>query len=196
VSDIFGGHFHYKLVGHDVNRGIAAAIMTGARAADSEIICSMDCDGTYDACQLETLIPMLNGADVAMVTGSPYRPDGNVLNVPLWRLALSRLASSLYRAAVSRELHTYTSCFRVYRRSILLKLPIRREGFVGISEVIWQLNRRGYQIRECPSNLDTRRYGQSKMRTAQVALGHLNLLRQVTLDRIGRRLAKMILSAS
>ena len=55
------------------------------------------------------------GADV--VTASPYHPDGGVANVPAYRLILSRGASFLYRVALRRDVHTYTSIFRAYRRA-------------------------------------------------------------------------------
>jgi hypothetical protein len=55
--------------------------------------------------------------DVAMVTASPYHPSGRVLNVPRWRLFLSKNLSALYRRVCRHKLWTYTSCFRVYRRS-------------------------------------------------------------------------------
>ena len=37
-----------------MNRGVAAAILTGIRAADTDIVCSIDCDCTYDPLQLES----------------------------------------------------------------------------------------------------------------------------------------------
>ena len=43
-------------------------------------------------------------------------PAGPVRNVPGWRLFALEGASCLYRRVLRQKLHTYTSCFRVYRR--------------------------------------------------------------------------------
>jgi len=42
-----------------VNGGVAAAILTGLRAADTEIACSIDADCTYDPHELGNMIPLL-----------------------------------------------------------------------------------------------------------------------------------------
>ena len=123
MQRIFGKSPDVKLVRHDANKGVAAAILTGIRAADAEIVCSIDCDCTYDPLELERMIPLL-GDDAAMVTASPYHPLGGVRNVPGWRLFLSRGASWLYRRTLRQKLATYTSCFRVYRKSAVADLKI------------------------------------------------------------------------
>ena len=82
---------------HPENRGVAAAIMTGIRNAPTEIVCSIDCDCSYDPSTLARMIPLLQNAD--MVTASPYHPQGSVRNVPGWRLVLSKtLSRSLQRS--------------------------------------------------------------------------------------------------
>jgi len=100
------------VIEHDVNRGIAAAIMTGVRHASTEIVCSMDFDCSYDPVQMGNLLPLM-ADNVDLITASPYHPDGDVLNVPEWRLVISRCASIAYRLVTGLNLYTYTSCFRV-----------------------------------------------------------------------------------
>src|SRR5512143_2508186 len=81
---------------HTENRGVADAILTGLVAAPTELVCSIDADCTYDPQQLESILPpLVDGA--ALVTASPYHPEGRVRNVPEWRLVLSRTLSHIYR---------------------------------------------------------------------------------------------------
>src|SRR5205085_2627348 len=115
---------------------------------------------------------------------SPYHPAGQVTGVPAWRLWLSRLASRLYSLVMRNQLHTYTSCFRVYRKSSVSHLPLSRGGFVGVVELLWQLDRRGGTIAECPAVLTARTTGQSKMRTVRTALAHLRLLAEAAWQRL------------
>jgi dolichol-phosphate mannosyltransferase len=187
LQKYFSGDATARLIKHEVNRGIAAAIGAGFAHASGEMVASLDADFTYDPLQLVALLKRMT-PDVDLVVASPYHPQGKVEGVPGWRLALSRLASRMYRAVMQNKLYTYTSCVRVYRRSAVVDLPVRRGGFVGIVELVWQLDRRGGRIVECPAVLTVRTTGHSKMRVARVAWAHLGLLAEAAWDRlIGRR---------
>jgi dolichol-phosphate mannosyltransferase len=175
LHDYFADEPRTRLIRHDTNRGIAAAIHTGMREASGEIVASLDADCTYDPLQLLALLRRMND-EIDLVVASPYHPAGKITGVALWRLALSRLASRFYRGVMRNKLYTYTSCVRVYRRSSVIDLPLTQPRFVGIVELVWQLDRRGGKIVECPAELTVRTTGQSKMRVARTALAHLRLL--------------------
>jgi dolichol-phosphate mannosyltransferase len=136
------------------------------------------------------MIPMLKD-DVDMVTASPYHPDGGVRNVPTWRLFLSKRLSSLYRAVLGEKLHTYTSCFRIYRKSAVERLEVREDGFLGVAEMLGLVALEGGRIAECPAVLEVRLLGRSKMRVVKTMAGHLKLLLRLGAWRLspGRRTA-------
>jgi polysaccharide deacetylase family protein (PEP-CTERM system associated) len=175
LQDLFGAQPDCTLVQQPANRGVTAAIVAGILAARTELVCSIDCDCTYDPLDLERLVPRLTEG-VDLVTGSPYHPEGRVFNVPRWRLALSKTASALYRLVLRNKLHTYTSCFRVYRRSAVVDLSLREDGFLGVAELLGRLDLKGSRIVECPTTLEVRILGESKMKTARTIAGHLRLL--------------------
>ncbi|MCY7376968.1 MAG: hypothetical protein LH472_13495 [Pyrinomonadaceae bacterium] len=111
-----------------------------------------------------------------MVTASPYHKNGGVRNVPEWRLFLSKGASFLYRRVLRSKLDTYTSCFRVYRRSSVVNLPMTETGFLGVAEMLGRLDLSGGKIIEYPATLEVRLFGFSKMKTLRTVFGHLKLL--------------------
>jgi polysaccharide deacetylase family protein (PEP-CTERM system associated) len=184
----FGGRPDCTLVRHDRNQGVAAAIRTGMHAATAEIVCSIDCDCTYDPHELGRMIPLLTD-DVDVVTASPYHPEGKVKNVPQWRLLLSKSLSRLYRVVLRQKLHTYTSCFRVYRRRAAVDVPVRTGGFLGVAEMLGRLDLAGCRIVEFPATLEARMLGRSKMKVLRTIVGHLGLLSLFIRLRIGRRTA-------
>jgi polysaccharide deacetylase family protein (PEP-CTERM system associated) len=186
MQRIFGGHPRCELLRHADNRGVAAAILTGIRHADTEVVCSIDCDCTYDPHQLRRLIPMLEDG-VDLVTASPYHPQGKVFNVPAWRLSLSKGLSRLYRLVLDHKLATYTSCFRVYRRGAVMGLPVKAGGFLGVAEMLGLLDLAGGRIVECPAALEVRLLGRSKMKIARTMAGHLRLLARLAAARYRRR---------
>jgi len=175
LHDYFGEQNHMTILRHVTNRGIAAAIATGLRHARTEMVASLDADCTYDPLQLVHMLPLL-ADDVDLVVASPYHPGGAVEGGSAWRLVLSRMASRFYRAVLRNKLHTYTSCVRIYRRSSVVDLALRNGGFVGVTELVWQLDRRGGKIVEHPAVLTVRKTGHSKMRLARTTWAHLRLL--------------------
>ncbi len=178
LERLFGARGDCRVVRHARNRGVAQAILTGIRAARHEVVASIDCDCTYDPHELGRIVPLLTG-DVDVVTGSPYHPRGAVRNVPRWRLSLSRGASALYRVVLRQRLHTYTSCFRVYRRSALAGLELRHGGFLGVAEMLGRLDLAGARIVEYPTTLNVRVLGHSKMKVARTVGGHLRVLAEL-----------------
>ncbi len=190
LNRIFGGRDNCQLLRHTTNRGVAAGILTGIRHASTDIVCSIDCDCTYDPHELANMIPLLaDGVD--LVTASPYHPKGGVRNVPRWRLGLSRSLSALYRRLLHNKLHTYTSCFRVYRRQVALSVSVRRGGFLGVAEHIGKLDLAGAKIVEYPTVLEVRMLGRSKMKVVRTIIGHLSLYASLVVQRLTGVVPKM-----
>jgi polysaccharide deacetylase family protein (PEP-CTERM system associated) len=175
LQSIFGGRANCTIVRHERNRGVAATIMTGIRTSETEVVCSMDCDCTYDPRELAPMVELLT-PDVDMVTASPYHKSGKVLNVPGWRLFLSRTLSRMYGVVLRHQLATYTACFRVYRRSAVADMPLSRAGFIGVAELLGRLDLAGSEIVEYPTTLEVRILGRSKMKIVMTMAGHVGLL--------------------
>ncbi len=185
LARLFGARGDCRVVRHARNGGVAQAILTGVRAARHEVVASIDCDCTYDPHELGRIVPLLaDGVD--LVTASPYHRAGAVRNVPRWRLALSKGASACYRLVLRQRLHTYTSCFRVYRRSAVAGLALRHGGFLGVAEMIGRLDLAGSRIVEYPTTLNVRILGHSKMKVARTVGGHLRLLAELAALRLRR----------
>jgi len=186
LKELFEPKNNVQILQHESNRGVAAGIMTGIRAAKTEIVCSMDCDCTYDPHELLKMLPLMR-ENVDLVTASPYHKNGGVRNVPGWRLFLSRGASFLYRRVLSSKLDTYTSCFRVYRRSAFRDMELNEPGFLGVPEMLGRLDLQGGKIVEFPAVLEVRLFGVSKMKTARTIAGHLKLLSRLAKMRAFRK---------
>jgi polysaccharide deacetylase family protein (PEP-CTERM system associated) len=182
LQSLFGDRLNHRLIRHAQNLGVAAATLTGIRHADTPMVCAIDADCTYDPHQLQNLIPLLTDS-VDLVTASPYHPLGGVLNVPRWRLFLSRGASRLYRLLLRNKLHTYTSCFRVYRKSVMDGIRVTDGRFLGITEILWKLDQSGSQIVECPAVLEARMLGTSKLKTVRGIIAHLKLIARIAYQR-------------
>ncbi len=175
LTGLFGARADCTIVRHPVNRGVAHAILTGIGAARSDLVVSIDADCTYDPHEMGRLVDALERG-ATLVTASPYHPDGHVIGVPAWRLALSRTLSRLYRRVLGAQLHTYTSCFRGYHRAAFTGMVLQHRGFLGVAETLARAVLSGATVTEVPATLESRLIGRSKMRVIPVIFGHLRLL--------------------
>ena len=181
LPQVFGDVPDCEIVLHDRNRGVAAAILTGIAHARTDLVATIDADCSYDPLLLREMLPLARDADV--VTASPYHPQGRVENVPRWRLFLSRTLSRIYDRLLHDRLHTYTSCFRIYRRKAVEGIELSDGGFPGMAEILIRMLRRGARVVEFPTLLESRVLGVSKMRTLRTIRGHLRLLRRLRSER-------------
>jgi dolichol-phosphate mannosyltransferase len=99
-----------------------------------------------------------------------------VYNVPSWRLSLSRTLSAIYSQLLSSKIHTYTSCFRVYRKAAVDTLPVQQGGFLGVAELLIRLRLAGGRVVEYPTTLASRLFGESKMKVLRTIFKHLGLI--------------------
>lgn len=175
LEALLGTKSNARVIRQPENTGVMGAILTGIHEAKSELVCSMDCDCSYDPHELQNMLPKLTDG-VDLVTASPYHRDGHVRNVPSWRLLLSKGLSQLYRLVLPVQLQTYTSCFRVYRKSAATQITLSDTGFLGVAEFLGKLAINGSTIVEHPATLEVRIFGESKMKTMQTIRGHLGLL--------------------
>lgn len=167
-----------RVVTHAVNQGLGAALRSGFVAARGDVIVTTDSDATYPFAEIPRLLAVLErGADV--VTASPYHPAGGVLHVPAYRLVLSRGASLLYRAVLGRDVHTYTSMFRAYRRQVLSTVGFDATGFLSGTELLVNAIVAGFRVAEYPTVLHARRFGTSKAKLARTVSAHLGFIMQL-----------------
>jgi dolichol-phosphate mannosyltransferase len=186
MRSLFGDGPRYLIHHSPVNRGIGGALRDGLGLTRGEILVTMDSDCTYDPAEIGPLVaPLLQGWDIA--TGSPYHPRGHVLNVPAWRLFISRGLSMLYWLVAPVKLWTYTSMFRAYRREALRSIEWRSDGFLSTSEILMEGAAGGLTIFELPTTLSRRSFGASKIRLLQVMGDHLRYLRRLATNREYRR---------
>ncbi len=171
----FGHREDCKIVRHEQNRGVAAGCLTGIDNAETELVAVIDADCTFNPQQLLTMMPMMTD-NVDMVITSPLHRLGKVVNVPGWRLMMSRGAAFLYRRVLRHKFSSYTSCFRIYRRQIVEGMSLNNTGFCGVAEILGRLDLAGYRIVECPAVLDVRLLGYSKINTVKTVFDHVRLI--------------------
>ncbi len=165
-----------KILHHEMNKGIGAAMATAFIAAQGDVVCTMDADCTYSPEQIESMIDFLESEEADIVTASPYHPAAARAKAKAARLLLSKAASSFYGFLAPKHLYCYTSFFRVYRRSWSKTSLFESDGFLAVTEILLNALSAGARVREYPIQLSTRVFGESKMHFIKSISNHLRLM--------------------
>jgi glycosyltransferase involved in cell wall biosynthesis len=127
-------------------RGFGAACHAGLEAAEQEIVCIMDCDGSLDPGQLPALVALLESCEADLVLG---RRRGTHGAWPLHaRLANMALTALLRRRTglVLRDLGP----MRAARRTELLDLDLADRAFGYPLEMVVRAGAADWRVRELP----------------------------------------------
>jgi dolichol-phosphate mannosyltransferase len=171
ADDLAREHAGRIEVMHRVERpGLGRSYIDGIRhalAGAVDVICQMDCDLSHDPAQLPSLIAATDRAGV--VIGSRYVSGGAIVNWPLRRRVLSRLANTYIRLITRMRPRDCTSGYRCWRRDALARLPLDRfgsEGYSFLVEMLYIASAIGCDIAEVPITFVERRQGESKLSSA------------------------------
>ena len=114
-----------RVVRHPVNRGLAAAFMTGletAVASGADIIVNTDADNQYDGRDIETLVRPIIEQRAEMVIGA--RPIGDTEHFSWLKKKLQRLGSWVVRMASQTQVIDAPSGFRAFTREAAQRLNV------------------------------------------------------------------------
>jgi dolichol-phosphate mannosyltransferase len=173
IASGLGGHT--RLVKHDVNKGLGAAIRTGIAAAQGDLVITMDSDLTFAPELVRPMLERFRVGDVDVVSGSP-KMGGYDGKIPLYRVFVSYCASLVYAVVMGKWMRDVSPVFRLYKREQLLTLPLQTNRFDINAEILFFLIRDKRRIAEIPAPLTQRIYGESKLDYSKEMQRHARLI--------------------
>ena len=108
------------LINHEANKGYGAALKTGFKHANGELLSFFDADGTYPPQSLPKLCQTLLTEDADIVIGS--RLSGEKTEMPKVRRVGNKLFASLLSWIGNRKISDAASGMRVFKKEILPRL--------------------------------------------------------------------------
>ena len=154
---------HLKIVYALQNAGKGAAIRVALSHAAGNVVVIQDADCEYDP---RDFLPMLAQIDAgaAVVYGTRLSPEAARLNHEardkfyLARRLLPWLTNALFGSQITDE----ATCYKMFRREVLLSLSLSCERFDFCPEVTAKVIKRGYKIYETPIRYQARTEAQGK----------------------------------
>ena len=161
-----------RVIRHERNRGVGAAIRTGLYAARAEgfrVATILSGDDQHEPDELPRVLAPLAADEADLVQGSRWLPGGATPGIPPDRRWLTRLYPWLFRLASGYPSTDGTNGFRAFRLSLLEDPRIRLDQewldrYELEPYLLYQAVRCGYRIREVPVTVRYHARGTSKMR--------------------------------
>jgi len=148
--------------------GLGTAYLAGFRYALQQgysYVLEMDADYSHDPVVIESFLESMASSD--LVIGSRYMNNTvNVVNWPLGRLILSKVASIYTRFVTGMPVADPTSGFKCFSAEVLQSLNFDRINSQGYSfqiEMNFRVWKKGFIIKEIPIVFVDRSVGKSKM---------------------------------
>ncbi|MFH2231645.1 MAG: NAD-dependent epimerase/dehydratase family protein [Patescibacteria group bacterium] len=164
-----------RLIKHEHNKGLGAALRTGFEYARGDIVITIESDLTWSPSLVSDLLERYKKGDVDVVCGSP-KLAGFGQDIPSYRVFISHAATLVYSLILGAKLTSVSPMFRLYRREQLMRLPLKTTGFDINAEILFWLIRDGRKVAEIPTPLTQRLYGESKLDYKKEMIHHLRLI--------------------
>ena len=161
-----------RVIRHERNRGVGAAIRTGLAAARREgftFAVILSGDDQHEPDELPRVLGPLFAGEADLVQGSRWLPGGATPGIPSDRRWLTRVYPLLFRIASGYPSTDGTNGFRAFRLSLLDDPRVRLDqDWLDRYELepylLYQAVRCGSRVREVPVTVRYHSRGTSKMR--------------------------------
>jgi glycosyltransferase involved in cell wall biosynthesis len=162
--------------------GLGTAYIAGFKKAlhdiGAERILTMDADFSHNPRYIPDMVALSREKHV--VIGSRYVTGGGTRNCSRKRILLSRVANLVARTLLGLQARDATAGFRLYRREVLLSIPLDQifsSGYSFLVEMLFMCQRRGWQIGEVPIIFEDRRKGLTKISRQEIFKAQYTVLR-------------------
>lgn len=138
-------HPAVQAVHHEVNRGYGGALKSGFAAAHHEYIFFTDGDGQFDVGEIDRLLPLLDGADVA-VGWRIKRADSliRVINAKAYMLMI--------RLLFGLKVRDIDCAFKLLPRRVIEAVSLRSDGALISAELLIKARHVGFSFAQVGVN--------------------------------------------
>jgi len=150
----------YKIIFHEQNQGKGAALKTGFKNSQGDIIAIQDADLEYHPSDLAKLVQPIVTGQTLVVFGSRMLGNNPIGH---WRYyfgnrAISWLTNFLYKA----KLTDVETCYKVFHRQVLDNIKIEHNCFGEEVEFTTKLLKNKISILELPISYSPRKFDEGK----------------------------------
>jgi glycosyltransferase involved in cell wall biosynthesis len=150
-----------RVILHERNQGKGAAVMTGLKAAQGDILLIQDADLEYNPRDYPVLLGPIREGIADVVYGSRFLGAPHRVTM-FWHLMANRLLTLMTNILYNTILTDMETGYKVFRREVIEGMNIRAKRFDFEPEFTAKVLKRKYRIFEVPISFNPRDYSQGK----------------------------------
>lgn len=157
----WGGKKGLNIILHEQNQGKGAAVRTGMKVAQGDIILIQDADLEYDPRDYPELLRPIEEGLADVVYGSRFLGRAHRVTM-FWHLMANKLLTLLTNILYDTILTDMETGYKVFRKEVIEGMTIRANSFNFEPEFTAKILKRKYRIFEVPITFNPRDYSQGK----------------------------------
>lgn len=150
-----------RVLYHSKNTGKGAAVRTGIQNARGEICLIQDADLEYDPRDYPALLKPLEEGIADIVYGSRFL-GGARRPILYWNMVANKILTFTTNILYNNILSDMETGYKVFRREMILPIPLHARGFEFEPEFTAKLLKRKVRLYEVPIAFNPRDYTQGK----------------------------------
>lgn len=160
LKELDGKH-KVRVILHEKNQGKGAAVVTGMKAAQGDILLIQDADLEYNPRDYPSLLQPIEEGIADVVYGSRFL--GGPRRVAMfWHMVANYLLTFMTNILYNTILSDMETGYKVFRRKVVDGITIRAKRFDFEPEFTAKVLKRRYRIFEVPITFNPRDYSQGK----------------------------------
>jgi glycosyltransferase involved in cell wall biosynthesis len=161
LSEIAPGHPRLRVLLHESNRGKGAAVRTGIRAAQCDLVLIQDADLEYDPRDYAMLLQPIEEGRADVVFGSRFL-GGPRRTTMFWHMVANQLLTLATNILYNSILTDMETGYKLFKREVIQSIPLRSNRFDFEPEITAKLLKRRIRIFEVPISFNPREYSEGK----------------------------------
>jgi dolichol-phosphate mannosyltransferase len=158
------GESRLSLVKNSIRRGVVGALLTGFRKVENGPLLVVMADLSDDLAQVGRMLELYRQG-YHIVVGSRYMKGGRIVDGPILKQGLSRMAGVSLCWLRGIPTHDATNAFKIYDGAMLRQFTFESQGGFELNlEITVKAFLAGYRIAEIPSVWRDRTQGKSKFK--------------------------------
>lgn len=151
-----------KVIYHKVNKGKGAALRTGFREVNGDIVVIQDADLEYDPKEYPDLMEPILAGKADVVYGSRFAGGGPHRVLYFWHMVGNRFLTLLSNMFTNLNLTDMETGYKMFRREVIQSIEIKEDKFGFEPEITAKIAHKRYRIYEVGISYSGRTYAEGK----------------------------------
>jgi glycosyltransferase involved in cell wall biosynthesis len=151
-----------RVLYHDVNQGKGAAIRTGVKAAERDLVIIQDADLEYDPREIPMLMQPILAGKADVVYGSRFMGGMPHRVLYFWHSVGNQMLTLLSNMFTDLNLTDMETCYKLFKREIIQGIEIEENRFGMEPEITAKIAKGRWRIYEIGISYAGRTYDEGK----------------------------------